>query len=247
MNGSMDTTGAVTIDTGDGMVMGVPSRITTTNDAITVTSAANDILLGLLDAGSASVSVTATGGDILNNNGVFADVTKSLANVRAANVTLDATDRIGASSTDAITLDINASGVIDLTFGADTAFINNLQNTLIRNNTTNQVAVGLIFSGQIIGIGHSIGSSSSITLNEIDQVVYEDILSDHPFINILGADFQVYMDEEEEDEIISSIVPSVPVLIKNIDGWEFVAPSRSQNLEKIRENQRKGIRFIDWL
>jgi hypothetical protein len=54
-------------------------------------------------------------------------------------------------------------------------------------------------------------------------------------------------DEDDEDEIISSILPSVPVLIKNADGWEFVAPSRSQNLEKIREHREKGVRFIDWL
>ena len=100
---------------------------------------------------------------------------------------------------------------------------------------------------QVIGIGHSIGVDSTDVLNPLNQSVYDDIEADETKISILGADFQVFFDEDEEDEIISTIVPSVPVMIKTLEGWEFIAPSRRQNIDRLRDNQKKGDRFIDWL
>ena len=47
--------------------------------------------------------------------------------------------------------------------------------------------------------------------------------------------------------MVSTIIPSVPVMIKTKQGWEFIAPSRRQSLDRLRENQNKGEKFVDWL
>jgi hypothetical protein len=247
MNGSMTTTGAVSINAGTGIVMGAPSSVTTTNDTVTVVSTAGDIRLGLFDSGAANVSITASAGSILNNNGVFTDVTRSLTNIRAGSVSLSASNRIGISSSDAVTLDINPTNTIGLTFGADNAYVNNLQNARIVNNSAGIVVVGLIFSSQIIGIGQNIGSDSDDSESQLNQEQYAELLSDDLPISVLGADFKFLFGDDDEDEIVSTIIPSVPVLVKSVDGWEFVAPSRRQSLERIKENQKKGVKYIDWL
>ena len=107
--------------------------------------------------------------------------------------------------------------------------------------------MGLVFSNQIIGIGHNVGLDSSSESSQTRSERYAALESDNPLISILGADFQVVFAEEEEDEIVSSIIPSVPVMVKTLQGWEFVAPTRRQNLDRLRDNRNKGERFIDWL
>ncbi len=246
MDGAISATNTVTIHSATGINMGAPSSISTTNDPINLITDTQDVLLGLLNSGSANVSVTASGGDILNYNGVFIDVTDSLTNVKAANVNLSALDRIGISSTDAVTLDIDAAGQITLSFGADHAYINNLQNSIIINNGSGEVVVGLIFSNQIIGIGHNLGLSMSSEVSETspyDSQGGETIDSD---ISILGMDFLALLADDEEEDVISSIIPSVPVLIRTLDGWRFESPSRKQKLDHLKENKKKGYKYIDW-
>jgi hypothetical protein len=88
---------------------------------------------------------------------------------------------------------------------------------------------------------------STNELNPLNQSIYDEIEADETLISILGADFQILFGEDDEDDIVSTMMPSVPVMIKTEDGWEFIAPSRRQNLEKLRNNRNRGERFIDWL
>ncbi|MFT5219277.1 MAG: hypothetical protein ACI87H_001414, partial [Gammaproteobacteria bacterium] len=247
MEGIINATNTVNINPGQGLTMGPLAEIHTTDDAININSTGGNVLLGLLDADTANVAIQATGGDILNNNGVFANVALSNTNVKAGNVSLSATDRIGTSSTDAITVDIDIDGSINLTFGADTAYINNLRGSRIVNNSAGEVAVGLIFSNQIIGIGHSVGAEASNRDYSLSKVFFGQTGAAENLISILGSDFQISFDNDSEDDVASSIIPSVPVMIKTVDGWQFVAPSRNQNTETLRQNREKGVKFIDWL
>jgi hypothetical protein len=227
--------------------MGAPASISTTNDAITMTSGINNINLGLLYAGAAEVSLTATGGDILNNNGVFADITQSLTNIQAGSAALVATSRIGVSSLNPITLDIDPNNAISLTFGAANAYINNLQNSQIINNSQGIVVVGLTFDSQIIGIGQNIGSGFNGSLSQLNENKYAQLLSDDSPILVLGANSETLFGEDDEDVIVSTIIPSVPVLVLGNDGWEFVALTRRQILDKIKQNQKRGVKYLDWL
>ncbi|MCZ6578244.1 MAG: hypothetical protein O6927_02695, partial [Gammaproteobacteria bacterium] len=237
--------GRLVIDTAGNFSMGQGSSITIPDNTINV-NAGGSVVLGLLDVGNSTVNLTA-GDDILNGLGSVTNVKLSKTNVIADNVTLNATARIGAASTDAITLDIDTSGTINLTFGAENAYINNLNSSNIVNHSAGEVIVGLIFSSQIIGIGHNIGMDSTNELNPLNQSIYDEIEADETLISILGADFQILFGEDDEDDIVSTMMPSVPVMIKTEDGWEFIAPSRRQNLEKLRNNRNRGERFIDWL
>ena len=232
----------------EAITMKADSVIKTSSDDVDLVATVAAIRLGLIDAEGANVNVTAAT-DILNNNELPDNILRSQDNIRASTVTLDAVDRIGVASTDAVTLNIDRGGLINLDFGADIAYINNLNSTKIKNNSNGgTVAVGLIFSGQIIGIGHNIGADATDILNDLDQANLDEINLDETPISILGADFQIIFDgEEDEDDVVSTIIPSVPVMIKGRDGWEFVAPTRRQNLDRIRENQEKGERFVDWL
>jgi hypothetical protein len=225
--------------------MGAPSRIATTNKAIKMTATTGDVSLGLLDAGTAAVDITATEGGILNNNGIFVNVTKALVNIKAGSVTLNAANRIGVSNSDAITLDIDPSSNIDLTFGAEFAYINNRKNTTVINNSAGEVVDGLTFSKGVISLVQNIGSYTHEP--QVNEGVYTASSSDKSPVAVLGADFEGFSGEDDEDAIVSTIIPSVPVLVKGTDGWEFVAPSRREILEKLQQNQEKGVKYIDWL
>jgi hypothetical protein len=68
-------------------------------------------------------------------------------------------------------------------------------------------------------------------------------------ISVLGADYRtVPLDEEEE--ITSTLAPTVPVLIRTTRGWEFKAPSRGRQPGlrpgDAQPEQKKGTRYIDW-
>jgi hypothetical protein len=250
MNGVVTAQGAVTVHATDGITMGEPSSIKTTNGQVDITTAGGDVLLGLIDVGNANVNITASAGSILNNNGVFTDVTRSRTNVRSTNVTLDSNARIGVSSTDAITLDINPNGLITLDFTAPKAYINNLQNTRITNLGTGDVAIGLVFSSEIIGIGHNVGSHSDSSGVTIDASVQADTDQGSDLISVLGPDYSINEDEDDE-EVVSTLAPVVPVLIRTLNGWEFKAPSRSVHPagkpEPGQQQREKGARQIDWL
>jgi hypothetical protein len=246
-DGSITSNNNVSIDAVEGITMeGLTTQIKANNHAITLTSGTGDIRLGELNAGAANVSITASGGDILNNNGVFQDVTLSNANVVANNVTLSAQDRIGISSTDAVTLDIDSNGNINLSFGADNAYINNLNSTQINNNSSGNVVVGLIFSNQIIGVGHNIGLGGT---EEEFSLVYgaESSVTDNASeISVLGLSSLALLADEEDEEVISSMIPSVPVMIRTLDGWRFESPSRKQRLDQFKQIKKKGFKNIDW-
>ena len=251
MNGAMliEGTGGVKIDAASGITMGAPSSITTTNDAITLIGATNDVKLGLLNAGTAAVSVTATAGDILNNNGVFSDVDSALTNIKGGSVTLVALNQIGVSNTDAITLDINENSTINLTFGAPNAYINNLQNAKVINNSAGNIVVGNIFSSQVIGVGFNLGSNVDVNHGrQLNEQGYANLTSDDLLVSVLGADFKALFGTDD-DEIVSTIIPSVPVLVEGLNGWEFVAPSKRQvqDQKNKNQNQKKGVLYLDWL
>jgi hypothetical protein len=235
MNNTITTNGAFNLTAAQGIRLEEPTSITSNNNVINMTASGGDILLGLADAGTANVNVTASAGSVLNNNGVFANVLQSKTNIKAFSTNITASDRIGASSTDAITIDASPSGLITLDFTADKAFINNLRNTRIVNNGTGDVAVGLIFSGQIIGVGHNVGINSQAT-EEVPQ--NED--SAGSYMSVLGADYKLSaIDEEEEDS--STLNTVVPVMIRTQDGWEFKAPLRAP------VDKNGGERKVDWL
>jgi hypothetical protein len=201
----------------------------------------------LIDTVNSTVTANATAGDVLNGFGPVTNVKLSETNVIAYSVYLNVAARIGASSTNAITLDIDSDGLIDLTFGSEFAYINNLNLTDVVNHSSGEVRVGLVFSNQVIGIGHNIGADSTQTENALDQENYDAIEADETMISILGAGFQVIFDEQDEDDIVSTMMPSVPVMVRTLEGWEFIAPTRKQSIDKLRDNQRRGERFIDWL
>jgi hypothetical protein len=244
MNGVMTSSGTVTVDAGTGITMGAPSRITTTNKAIKMTATTGDVNLGLLDAGTAAVDITATEGSILNNNGIFVNVTKALVNIKAGSVTLNAANRIGVSNSDAITLDIDPSSNIDLTFGAEFAYINNRKNTTVINNSAGEVVDGLTFSKGVISLVQNIGSHTHEP--QLNEGIYTASLSDNSPIAVLGADVEDLSNEDDEDAIVSTFIPSTPAMVKDIDGWEFVPPSKREILEKFQQNQENGVKFIDW-
>jgi len=120
-----------------------------------------------------------------------------------------------------------------LDFNADKAFINNLQNTRIVNNGSGDVAIGLIFSGQIIGVGHNVGLNSQ----ETEDVPKEK--SSETLMSVLGSDYKLSSVEEEEEDS-STINTVVPVMIKTREGWEFKAPLSSPG------NDNKE-RKVNWL
>lgn len=113
--------------------------------------------------------------------------------------------------------------------------MNNLNNTRISNLGSGDVAVGLIFSSQIIGIGHNVGLNSEAT-----EEIPSDENSDDSLMSVLGADYKLSaVDEEEEGS--SSLNTVVPVMIRTKDGWEFKAPTR------IPKNEKGQERKVDWL
>ena len=257
MSNLIDAEGDVSIiaganaGTSQGIIMGDPNNlqtstaeIRTSNDQVDLTAVSGDVLLGLVDAGTADVNITATAGDILNNNGVFTDINQSQINIVSGNATLNAFDRIGVSSTDAITLFVEPFGLITLDFGAEKAFINDLRSTPINNLGEGEVAVGLIFSSGVIGVGHVSGLNSTnngAAVNENDPNPV-----DKEVIALLGEDFVLTTDEEDE-EIVSSMITTVPVLVKTKNGWEFKQPSKRNKLERLRQNMNNSVKYIDWL
>jgi hypothetical protein len=246
-NGVINAASAVNIDAASGITMGEAAEIVTSNDAINLQAASGDILLGLLNAGDADVSVTASGGDILNNNGVFQNVRNALTNVLGDNVTLSALDRIGVSSSDALTLDIDEGGTISLDFGADTAFINNLQSTRIEVIGGGEVAVGLIFSNQVLGIGHNVGLGGNENSQNFMIVMSEMAELERVGLTILGMDYlSLLASDDEDDAVISSIISTVPVMIKTLDGWRFESPSRQQKVDQLNNGKKEGFKYIDW-
>jgi len=235
MNNTITTNGAFTLNSGQGVTMGEPSSIISNNNVIDITTNAGDILLGLADAGTGNVNLTASAGSVLNNNGVFSDITQSKTNIKGTSTTITANERIGASSTDAITINTSPNGLITLDFNAEKAFINNLQNTRIQNNGTGDVAVGLIFSGQIIGVGHNVGVYSQNT-----EEAPADKESDKSLMSVLGTDHKLSaVDEEEEDS--STLNTVVPVMIRTKEGWEFKVPLRNP------VNPEGQERKVNWL
>ncbi len=125
--------------------------------------------------------------------------------------------------------------MITLDFNAEKAFINNLRNTRIVNNGSGDVAVGLIFSGQIIGVGHNVGVNSTET-----EEVPADKQNEDSMLSVLGADYKLSaVDEEEEDS--STLNTVVPVMIRTKYGWEFKAPLRAPLNKQGKE------RKVDWL
>jgi len=235
MSNTIITHGNFSLNSGQGIVMGEPSAIISNNGLIDIKASGGDIRLGLVDAGIANVNLTASAGSVLNNNGVFADVTKSRTNIKGASTTIIANQRIGASSTDAITIDTSPAGLISLDFNAEKAFINNLQNTRISNNGSGDVAVGLIFSGQIIGVGHNVGVNSQ---NAVVEPAQDN--NDSSLMSVLGSDYKLStVDEEEEDS--STLNTVVPVMIRTKDGWEFKVPLRNPDSDS-RKNRR-----VNWL
>ncbi|MDH5387799.1 MAG: filamentous hemagglutinin N-terminal domain-containing protein [Gammaproteobacteria bacterium] len=237
MNNTIETNGVFTLSAGLGVIMGAPSSITTNNQLIDITASDGDILLGLTDAGTANVNLTASAGSVLNNNGVFIDIANTLTNIIANSTTIIADDRIGTSSTDAITIDTNPAGLITLDFNAQEAYINDLNSTLIVNNGSGTVAIGLIFSGQIIGVGHNVGLNSGQT-----ETVVNDQINTDSYISVLGADYNLSsLTEEEEDS--SSLNNVVPVMIRTRDGWEFKATPRRPMNQQRQGQERK----VDWL
>jgi len=245
MQGEVTAASDVDIHAITGITMAEASSIVTTNNPISLVTDTNDIRLGFLNAGNNQVSLSATTGDILNNNGVFLDVTQSQTNIQASSAILAAQDRIGVSSTDAITLNVDADGSISLDYGADTAYINNLQSSKIKNLGGGTVAVGLIFSEQVLGVGHNLGMNSDMqgTVN----VIATEAVDEKDTISILGIDLVALLaNNEEDDDFISSIFPSVPVMIRTLDGWQFKSPSRQQILDKSRPGSKGRFRQIDW-
>ncbi|MFC1589269.1 hypothetical protein ACFL3P_03255 [Pseudomonadota bacterium] len=241
MNNTIDANGAVTI-VADSITMGDVSNsalnvssITSSNNQIDITANTGDVLLGLVDAGTADVNLTATIGDVLNNNGIFTDINDAQINIIATSTNITAGQRLGVSSTDAVTIDASRSGVITLDFVAATAYINNLQSTRVVNNGTGDVAIGLIFSNQIIGVGHNVGLGSQ----QVDGVLeYQD--DTESFISVLGSDYKL-SDVEEESEDSSTLNTIVPVMIRTKEGWEFKSPLRNPTNQKGKE------RKVDWL
>lgn len=142
---------------------------------------------------------------------------------------------IGASSTDAITIDTSTAGTITLDFTAANAYINNLQSSRIINNGTGEVAIGLIFSAQIIGVGNNVGLAAS-TMGVLPE--YQE--NNESYISVLGAGHKL-MDVNEEEEDSSTLNTVVPVMVRTIEGWEFKRPLRSP------VNTDSKHRRVDWL
>ncbi len=109
------------------------------------------------------------------------------------------------------------------------------------------MVVGLTFDSQIIGIGQNIGSGFNGSLSQLNENKYAQLLSDDSPILVLGANSETLFGEDDEDVIVSTIIPSVPVLVLGNDGWEFVALTRRQILDKIKQNQKRGVKYLDWL
>ncbi|MCP4090613.1 MAG: S-layer family protein, partial [Gammaproteobacteria bacterium] len=246
MGGSLIGDGLIDVMAETGITMAANSSIVSGNESIKFETGTADIRLGLLDAGTADVLLIAKTGSILNNHGVFLDVTQSKTNVLAGSATLRALDKIGVSSTDAITLNINATSPIRLTFGASTAYINNLFSSPIINNSSGTVAEGFVFSNQILGIGHNLGQHST-DQSTVSSVTSGDQETGAEPFSILGMDLIALLaTDEEEDDFISSIIPSVPVMIRTQDGWRFKSPSRQQILDQKINRKNNGFKNIDW-
>ena len=102
-----------------------------------------------------------------------------------------------------------------------------------------------MFSDQILGIGHNLGLSATQESGQVRETTSAEAQQSSD-ISILGMDFLALLANDEEEDFISSIIPSVPVLIRTLDGWRFEAPTRQQILDQSRQKSKDGYRYIDW-
>lgn len=101
--------------------------------------------------------------------------------------------------------------------------------------------VGLIFSNQILGIGHNLGLSN-IRRTGFDRYFEPLSSAERNNISILGMDYLASLGNDDEG-FISSIIPSVPVMIRTLKGWRFEAPS---NQQRSISNGNKTAPLMNW-
>ena len=177
---------------------------------ITINNNGN-VLLGLLSAPGNTVNVTATGNgsSILNNNGSNTNIVSNIAN-------LTANSRIGASANEPITLDVLATGEINLVFGVAEAFISNINQTPV--TITGGGAVVDVVGAAIAGAGRA----QDAELADVGFVDWSLFSEDLSLFGVVEPGIKLPKDQIEDDLVLKAPEPDVPLLLKTARGWEFL-------------------------
>ena len=234
-NGNIFGVNTPTLDISGG---GTALAVNVANTADITIQNNGDILLGLVSSPGNTVNITAgpgAGADILNNN-------NNATNVEANTVNLTATDRIGVSETDSITLDINPLGAITLTFGATQAFINNINLTPVT-----------VFGGGVVVDFNTLGGAArdfsgkaqDTELTDVGFVDWSLFSEDLSLFGVVEPGIKLPKDQIEDDLVLKTPEPDVPVLMKTARGWEFMwTYSRTAFDGLVRpEAQRRPVSF----
>ena len=228
-NGNItSTTGNLAITSESDIVMDAAATSTTAGQPINYTSTTGDIYVAQIDAGNGTVSLNAPLGNVYSSLGDNVNLALSQPNITTSTATINSGGAIGRSSASGITIDATSS--IQLTFGADIAYINNVQGVPVR--ASGRVIDVLADRKAMAAVGHSGGLEADALAQTAGDFA---ILPQEQSLFLIAGPNNQFAAQYDDAEVISIINPDVPTLLHTKDAWIFKRPE-----EKDEKDKRRG-------
>ncbi len=228
-NGNItSTTGNLAITSESDIVMDAAATSTTAGQPINYTSTTGDIYVAQIDAGNGTVSLNAPLGNVYSSLGDNVNLALSQPNISGSTATINSGGAIGRSSASGITIDATSS--IQLTFGADIAYINNVQGVPVR--ASGRVIDVLADRKAMAAVGHSGGLEADALAQTAGDFA---ILPQEQSLFLIAGPNNQFAAQYDDAEVISIINPDVPTLLHTKDAWIFKRPE-----EKDEKDKRRG-------
>ncbi|VAX04950.1 Large exoproteins involved in heme utilization or adhesion [hydrothermal vent metagenome] len=228
-NGNITSTaGSLAIVSTADIVMAETAMSTTSNQPVNYTSTTGDIYVAQIDAGNGAVTLDAPQGNVYSSLGDNINLALSQPNITASTATINSGGAIGRSSASGITIDATSS--IQLTFGADIAYINNVQGVPVQSS--GRVIDVLADRKAMAAVGHSGGLEADALAQTAGDFA---ILPQEQSLFLIAGPNNQFAAQYDDAEVISIINPDVPTLLHTKDAWIFKRPE-----EKDEKDKRRG-------
>ncbi|MCF6259960.1 MAG: filamentous hemagglutinin N-terminal domain-containing protein [Gammaproteobacteria bacterium] len=228
-NGNITSTaGSLAIISTADIVMAETVMSTTSNQPVNYTSTTGDIYVAQIDAGNGAVTLDALQGNVYSSLGDNINLALSQPNITASTATINSGGAIGRSSASGITIDATSS--IQLTFGAEIAYINNVQGVPVRSS--GRVIDVLADRKAMAAVGHSGGLEADALAQTAGDFA---ILPQEQSLFLIAGPNNQFAAQYDDAEVISIINPDVPTLLHTKDAWIFKRPE-----EKDEKDKRRG-------
>ncbi len=212
------TGGEVLINTANGIDLGSTSSVEGFNN-VNLAAEAGDIVISNLVSNGGDIAVNA-GGSIYNGIGDFTSFDNTSINLTAESVSLTAGSNIGQNFDNPVVLLVPSDGVASFTFGANEAYIVNLNDALVVNQSSGVVLDALTEGRVETEQSIALSELSPNSINSTVQLISEMELAG-PLYAISQAGHIIPVNVEIEGGVISSLTPDVPGLYRDKNGWKL--------------------------